>query len=112
MTYLGSAFSSCDNLKGVVIPNGITSISTHTFLGCVSLESIVIPQSVTTIEPSVFGKYTKVPMIYYMGSTSDWLAIERYDENLSNAILYFYSETETPQNGYYWHYVDGVPTPW
>ena len=114
MIYLGCAFSSCNNLKEVIIPNGITSINTHTFLGCVSLESIVIPQSVTSIGLEAFGSYTEVSMIYYMGSASDWSAIEilRYNENLSNANLYFYTEAQPIQNGYYWHYIDGVPTPW
>jgi hypothetical protein len=31
---------------------------------------------------------------------------------LENAPRYYYSETEPTEPGNYWHYVDGVPTPW
>ena len=49
------AFSRCDTLKSVAIPDGITRIGMQTFLGCVSLASVTIPDSVTNICYGAFG---------------------------------------------------------
>ena len=46
------AFSGCDSLTSIVIPNSVTSIGESAFSGCSSLTSIVIPSGVTSI-----GKY-------------------------------------------------------
>ncbi len=48
------AFLECDNLKSVVIPNGITSIGNGAFYGCNYLTSISIPNSVEVIGASLF----------------------------------------------------------
>ncbi len=34
------------------------------------------------------------------------------NSNLTSATRYYYSETTPTEAGNYWHYVDGVPTPW
>ena len=49
------AFSGCNNLKGITIPYGITTIGGSAFSGCSSLTSITIPDSVTTIEYGAFN---------------------------------------------------------
>jgi hypothetical protein len=43
-----------------------------------------------------------------------WKGIEIDSNNskLTSATLYYYSETTPAESGNYWHYVDGVPTPW
>ena len=43
------AFSSCDSLTSVTIPNSVKTIGSEAFYGCDSLTSITIPDSVTTI---------------------------------------------------------------
>jgi len=43
------AFSECDNLTSVTIPNSVKSIEKGAFAGCASLTSITIPASVTSI---------------------------------------------------------------
>lgn len=48
------AFYSCDNLSGVTIGNGVTSIGDCAFVGCSELTSITIPDSVTSIGKSAF----------------------------------------------------------
>ena len=48
------AFSYCDNLTSVTIPNSVTSISYRAFYGCSSLTSVTIPDSVTSISDSAF----------------------------------------------------------
>lgn len=50
----GSVFLNCRNLKGVMIPGGVTSIEDNFFAGCVNLETINIPESVVRIGTNVF----------------------------------------------------------
>jgi hypothetical protein len=45
----------CTSLKGIIIPDGVTSIGDRAFLGCTSLTSIIIPQSVTNIDTEALG---------------------------------------------------------
>ena len=45
----GGAFICCDGLTSVTIPNSVTSIGNDAFSGCYSLTSITIPESVTSI---------------------------------------------------------------
>ena len=49
-----TAFSDCNNLTSVVIPNSVTTIGDYAFHGCNNLTSVVIPSSVTTIGYSAF----------------------------------------------------------
>ncbi|MBR4248529.1 MAG: leucine-rich repeat domain-containing protein [Verrucomicrobia bacterium] len=49
-----SAFEGCDSLKSIVLGKGITVIGESAFSECVSLKCIVIPESVTEIGESAF----------------------------------------------------------
>ena len=49
------AFSGCNNLTSVVIPNSVTTIGISAFDGCNNLTSVVIPSSVTTIGYCAFS---------------------------------------------------------
>ena len=49
------AFSDCKSLVDIVIPNNVTEISGSTFKGCKSLEKIVIPDSITAINSNAFS---------------------------------------------------------
>ena len=44
------AFSSCEQIKSVIIPEGITTIEHYAFSDCTGLTSIEIPKSVTRID--------------------------------------------------------------
>ena len=50
-----SAFNSCDSLTNIVIPNSVTSIGDSAFDSCDSLTNIVIPNSVTSIGSYAFS---------------------------------------------------------
>ena len=50
-----NAFSECEWIKSVFIPDSITSIGDYAFEECYSLTSIVIPDSVTSIGDGAFG---------------------------------------------------------
>ena len=43
------AFSDCENLESVELPNTVTKISGYAFYGCSGLTSVTIPNSVTSI---------------------------------------------------------------
>ena len=49
-----NAFSQCEKLKEVVIPNSITSIGEYAFMYCYNLKDFVIPNSVKTLGMRVF----------------------------------------------------------
>ena len=48
------AFYGCTGIYSIVIPSSVTSIDYATFSGCSGLTSVTIPSSVTTIEGSAF----------------------------------------------------------
>ena len=49
------AFSSCEGLTSITIPNSVTSIGYQAFMGCKGLTSITIPNSVTSIGEGAFS---------------------------------------------------------
>ena len=49
-----NAFSNCNNLTSIYIPNSVTSIGYSAFIRCGSLKSITIPNSVTSIGAIAF----------------------------------------------------------
>ncbi len=58
-----SAFSSCDSLTSIAIPDSVTSIGWYTFSGCKGLASITIPNSVTSIGSWAFDGCKKLTQI-------------------------------------------------
>ena len=52
-----------DNVKKVVIEDGVTSIGASAFYSCKSLTSITIPDSVTSIENYAFANCSNLPSI-------------------------------------------------
>jgi len=59
VTRIGSwAFTSCDTLTSVTIPNSVASIDIGAFSGCLGLTSITIPGSVDQITNEVFSGCT------------------------------------------------------
>ena len=52
------AFCGCERLKSVAIPSSVTTIGRSAFAGCIGLTSVAIPSSVTNISGSTFDKLT------------------------------------------------------
>lgn len=57
-----NAFEYCNSLKNIVIPNSITSIGYYAFAYC-GLEKIIIPENVTTLSSKVFFYCTSLTSI-------------------------------------------------
>ena len=62
------AFESCESLTSVTIPEGVVSIEVNAFIGCSSLESVTIPESVTNIESCAFSKCTNLKSVTILNS--------------------------------------------
>ena len=59
ITSIGNyAFSGCTGLTSITIPDGVTSIGNYAFSSCTGLTSITIPDSVTSIDKDAFSDCT------------------------------------------------------
>ena len=93
-------------------PNGVVTIAEDAFNGS-TIEKVVIPHSVVLIEESAFLN-ADFGAVYYGGTVEEWNKISissSYNEDLTDATRYYYSETEpalnadgTAYDGNYWHY--------
>lgn len=57
------AFSGCENLTSVTIPNNVRTIEKRAFEGCTNLKSVNIPDKVTVIEEEAFRKCTSLTSV-------------------------------------------------
>lgn len=57
------AFSKCNRLTSIIIPEGVTSIGDDAFYGCSSLTSITLPEGVTSIGGGAFYKCSSLTSI-------------------------------------------------
>jgi len=64
-----SAFSWCESLKSIIIPDSVKSIGADAFNNCTSLTSIVIPDSVKSIGDSVFRWCPSLKRVVFKGKT-------------------------------------------
>ena len=98
----------------VIIPDKIdgkevVAIGSPGFNNIVFITSIVISDKVTSVKDFVFdGCYNLT--IYCEASSQP----ESWDMfwNHSFCPVYWYSENQPAEEGYYWHYVDGEVTQW
>ena len=122
VTSIGSsAFAYCSSLTSVFIGDNVTSIEAGAFGCCSSLTEIVIPSGVTSIGNSAFYDCSNLTSVYYKGTAGDWfnITIESDNSSLTDAMRYYYSETEptlnaggTAYDGNYWHYVGDKIVVW
>lgn len=105
-------FSFCDSLTYVVIPDSVVEILDSAF-SCANLETIVIGSGVRYIDNSAIPYSVPLKTVYYKGTLEEWRnLVPDYAYPYSEADIYFYSDIQPTDEGKFWHYVDGVITPW
>ncbi len=85
-----------ENIKEVIIYDGVTSIGWHAFSGCSSLSSITIPGSVTSIENYAFYDCFSIQKVI-VPDIAAWCGIN-FGEDYSNPFMYahhIYSDENT-----------------
>ena len=70
----GRAFRNCPKLESVVIGEGVSSISEHSFVNCVAMKEFVIADDVTEIGQGVLDGSGKVDL--YISDIAAWCGID------------------------------------
>ena len=85
------AFSECESLTSITIPDSVTSIGDKAFAYCTSLTSVTIPHSVTTIGTYAFWNCNRLENVYYDGSEELWnkISIGSYNNYLTAAAIHY-----------------------
>lgn len=90
ITTIGSyAFTDCNNITSITIPNSVTSIDTGAFSSCDNLKKVVIPDSVTEIGSSVFEfckNLTDVTLSKSVTKISDYMFADC--DSLTNEMIH------------------------
>ena len=98
-TIAKNAFSYNENLKTVILPEGVEKIQGDAFYSCKMLETVVIPTTVTTIgtDTDAFGNCTSLKNVTYNGSEHEWMLI--YDNELKDLDGVTYNFLSKAENG-------------
>lgn len=76
------AFSCCNYLTNISIPDIVEEIGSFAFSGCFELNSIVIPNSVKSIRKNAFSACSSLTTIKFSGTMAQWNSIIKgYDWN-------------------------------
>ena len=95
------AFNGCENLRAIVINDGVESIGNNAFKGCKGITDFGLPSSVTFIGDGAFYGCSSLEDLYYKGTMETWCNITFksglgiYGKGYSNPMeaaehLYFY----------------------
>ncbi len=103
------AFAVCQKIPSLSLPNvSYRYISSEAFAYCSSLEWVILKDCNTDSLDKVFSKCSSLSRIYTKETTP---STTHLGEKTIDVCAY--SETEKhSEDGFYWHYVDGVPTLW
>lgn len=59
------AFSSCDKIKSIILPDCMNKISASAFSGCSALERIDLPKELTSVEEGVFSSCSSLKEVVF-----------------------------------------------
>ena len=111
----------CTGIKSLTVGANVTRIEESVFRRAKNLEWVVIGAQVKALGMEAFSSCDRLQSVFYGGTKEDFEKISILSDHLeegyvitsrvdiSNATMYFYSETEAEGC---WRYVDGVPTVW
>jgi len=102
-----------NSIKSITIPDSVMIIWSYAFMNCQNLTSVTIGKGVTNIYSDVFERCDSLTSIFYNGTATEWakISIDKDNDPLSNATIYYYSATEPTDDGNYWHYDTDGKTP-
>lgn len=106
------AFSGA-KFTSIYIPKGIKLLDFYS-IGSYSLKALIIAKDSQLEKLDAFVTHGEVTTVYYGGSAEDWfnIDIDSWNEDILNAIRYYYSETEpNDANGNYWYYDEKTNSP-
>lgn len=108
------AFSGCTALVDAYIPNSVENIGEYSFRDCEGLTNVIVGSGVSSIGRYAFYGCDKLEATHYLGTADTWsnITIQNYNDSINKSAIYYYSETQPTEAGDFWHYIDGVPTPW
>ena len=87
-----SGFDDYTNLQTIIIPESVTSIGERAFYYCSNLTSITIPESVTSIGDGAFYGCSRLKTINYTGTEEQWNAISKgTDWNYETSLNVIYN---------------------
>lgn len=61
-----AAFSNCNGLEVVQIPNTVTTLMRGAFMNCSKLKCVILPDRLTTLAIDVFKNSTSIEEVYYL----------------------------------------------
>lgn len=83
----GYAFSGCEGLTSVTIPNSVTIIGGHAFYSCSSLKSVTIPSSVERIDEFAFSSCSSLTTINVATGNKNFCSIDGILFNIAQTML-------------------------
>ena len=80
----------CDlPLESVSVPDSVTMIARYAFARCRFLKRITVPEGVESIADDAFEGCTSLKEIHFLGTESQWNALELKSEDINNATVTF-----------------------
>lgn len=113
-TYIPYGALSYTRMQKLSLPEGVTKLEMYSLAYNYYMQSIVLPSTLTEVSNYATNGCNALNTIFYKGDSTQWsnITIGTYNTPLSNATVYYYSETQPSESGNYWHYVSGEPTIW
>lgn len=91
------AFSNCDELETLIIPEGIELIGVMSFFACSNLNVVRLPKSLKTLSRRAFDGCTQIDEITFAGTIEEFEDLSPWDAfppNVANQITVTCSDGE------------------
>lgn len=88
LTFIGSgAFSECDSLDAITLPEGLIQLRAAVFKDCFSLEEVYLPRSLESIGSNVFSQCFNLYELNYAGTKTEWERMQKTSRWKTNSNL-------------------------